>query len=140
MKHRTYNLILKEAGVRDRFGRIYPLNELQKLCDHINQNTAFGKIGTDESDVSGIDVEKISHSITNAIIQDNKLMVTLKVLPTPQGEILLNMLNEYEESFGNGGLLDRDHVMMNGVGRVDDGDTVRNYSLLSINVDTNLKR
>lgn len=140
MKHRTYNVLLKQAGVKDKFGRIYPLNELHKLCDHINQNVVFGKIGTDESDVSGINVETVSHSITNAFIRDNKLMVTLKVLPTPQGEILLNMLNEYEESFGNGGLLDRDHVMMNGVGHVDDDGTVRNYSLLSINVDTNLKR
>jgi hypothetical protein len=67
-------------------------------------------------------------------------MVTLKVLPTPQGKILLDMLNQYEESSGTGGLLNRDHVMMNGVGHVDDDGTVRNYSLLTINVDTDLKR
>jgi hypothetical protein len=139
MKHTTYNVILKEAGVKDRFGRMYPLDELQKLCDHINENTPFGKIGADDAGAAGIELEKVSHSITNAIIKDNKLMVTLKVLPTPQGEILLDKLNNYEERSGNGGLLDRDHVMMNGVGHVDGDGTVKNYSLLSINVKADLE-
>lgn len=91
----TIEVLLKQANVVDRWNRIYPLEELIKLCSIINDTDAprFGEFGASEK--MDVDISRISHSLVSARMDDDKLMVTLKILDTPLGNIVKG-LQEYK--------------------------------------------
>lgn len=125
----TIEVFLKQADVTDRWNRAYPLEELVKLCNSINNSELppFGEFSASQDSL--ISLERVSHSIIAARMDHDKLMVTLKILPTPLGNVL-KQLHETECTISarmrGTGRLDMDE---NGVYRVSD------YSLLTVDID-----
>lgn len=89
MSDKTFELLVKQADTKDQFSRIYPLEELQRICDKLNNKMIFGEL--DPSSELMINVLKVSHSISGARIHDGKLYCTFKILDTPRGNLLAQL-------------------------------------------------
>jgi len=89
MSDKTFELLVKQAETKDQFGRIYPLEELQRICDKLNNKMVFGEL--DPTSELMINVLKVSHSISGARIHDGKLYCTFKILDTPRGNLLAQL-------------------------------------------------
>lgn len=88
-----FEMLLKKANVPDQFGRVYPLEELQKILKEIDSRQVFGVIVSPERDqFEPLNVEAISHVITNARFLGDELFVTVKILESPMGSVLKTAL------------------------------------------------
>jgi hypothetical protein len=121
------NILIKEAGVPDRNGRIYPIDALEQAAitinDRANNNSPMmGEILQEQR--STMDLNKVSHIITSAIVENGKLYVNIKPLKTPMG----NILTQLEE--GNVKL----NFGMRGTGNIDENRVVTNFQIDSIDV------
>ena len=89
--------IFMQADIKNRNGRIYPQEVLEKEVrrynkDQINNNRAYGELGHPEGPT--INLERASHMIT-ALKPDGKNFIgEAKVLSTPMGEIVKNLMDE----------------------------------------------
>ena len=89
--------IFMQADIKNRNGRIYPMEVLQKEVnrynkEHIKEKRAFGELGHPEGPT--INLERASHMIT-ALKPDGKNFIgEAKVLATPMGEIVKNLMDE----------------------------------------------
>lgn len=125
----TIEVLLKQANVPDRWKRIYPLEELVKLCASINdtETLRFGEFGASEK--MDVDILRISHSLVSARMVDDKLMVTLKILDTPLGNIIKG-LQEYKCPIS---------ARMRGTGKVDIDQSgacsVTDFSLITVDIE-----
>jgi len=89
--------IFMQADIKNRNGRIYPMEVLEKEVrrynkDHIQQKRAFGELGHPEGPT--INLERASHMITSLIPDGKNFIGEAKVLSTPMGEIVKNLMNE----------------------------------------------
>ena len=89
--------IFMQADIKNRNGRIYPMEILQKEVkrynkDYINDNRAFGELG--HPDGPTVNLERASHMIT-ALYPDGKNFIgEAKILSTPMGEIVKNLMDD----------------------------------------------
>ena len=89
--------IFLQADVKNRNGRIYPMEILQKEVkrytkEYINERRAFGELGHPEGPT--VNLERASHLIT-ALYPDGKNFIgEAKILKTPMGEIVKNLMDE----------------------------------------------
>ena len=89
--------IFMQADVKNRNGRVYPMEVLQKEVnrynkEYINENRAFGELG--HPDGPTVNLERASHMIT-ALYPDGKNFIgEAKVLSTPMGNIVKNLMDE----------------------------------------------
>ena len=89
--------IFMQADIKNRNGRIYPMEILQKEVkrynkDYINEKRAFGELG--HPDGPTVNLERASHMIT-ALYPDGKNFIgEAKVLSTPMGEIVKNLMDD----------------------------------------------
>ena len=89
--------IFMQADIKNRNGRVYPQEVLEKEVrrynkDQINNNRAYGELGHPEGPT--INLERASHMIT-ALKPDGKNFIgEAKVLSTPMGEIVKNLMDE----------------------------------------------
>ena len=89
--------IFMQADIKNRNGRIYPMEVLEKEVrrytkENIAQKRAFGELGHPEGPT--INLERASHMIT-ALKPDGKNFIgEAKVLATPMGEIVKNLMDE----------------------------------------------
>ena len=89
--------IFMQADIKNRNGRIYPMEILQKEVkrynkDYINEKRAFGELG--HPDGPTVNLERASHMIT-AIYPDGKNLIgEAKILSTPMGEIVKNLMDD----------------------------------------------
>ena len=89
--------IFMQADIKNRNGRIYPMNILEKEVkryskDYIKQNRAFGELG--HPDGPTVNLERASHMIT-ALYPDGKNFIgEAKILSTPMGEIVKNLMDD----------------------------------------------
>ena len=86
--------IFMQADIKNRNGRIYPMEVLEKEVrrynkDHIQQKRAFGELGHPEGPT--INLERASHMITSYTRWKN-FIGEAKVLSTPMGEIVKNLM------------------------------------------------
>ena len=93
------NLKLKgvciEGGVRNANERVYPVNEIAKAVDTINEQikTGHSVLGeVDHPDDLKINLDRVSHMIEKMWMDGPAGMGTLKILPTPMGELVKTML------------------------------------------------
>ena len=93
------NLRLKgvciEGGVRNANERVYPVNEIAKAVDTINEQikTGHSVLGeVDHPDDLKINLDRVSHMIEKMWMDGPAGMGTLKILPTPMGELVKTML------------------------------------------------
>ena len=89
--------IFMQAGIKNKNGRVYPEEILQKEVarynkEFINENRAYGELGHPEGPT--INLERASHMIT-ALYPDGKNFIgEAKILSTPMGEIVKTLMDE----------------------------------------------
>jgi hypothetical protein len=84
-----------EGGVRNANERVYPVQEIAKAVDTINEQikTGHSVLGeVDHPDDLKINLDRVSHMIENMWMDGPAGMGTLKILPTPMGELVKTML------------------------------------------------
>ena len=89
--------IFMQADVKNRNGRVYPLDVLQKEVvkynkNFIQENRAFGELGHPEGPT--VNLERVSHMITSLIPDGKNFIGEAKILAMPMGEIVKNLMNE----------------------------------------------
>ena len=95
--HKTLKLkgVCIEGGVRNANERVYPVNEIAKAVDTINEQikTGHSVLGeVDHPDDLKINLDRVSHMIEKMWMEGPAGMGTLKILPTPMGELVKTML------------------------------------------------
>jgi len=89
--------IFMQADIKNRNGRIYPQQVLEKEVrrynkDQINNNRAYGELGHPEGPT--INLERASHMITKLYPDGKNFIGEAKVLSTPMGKIVENLLDD----------------------------------------------
>jgi hypothetical protein len=83
------------AETKNRNGRSYPVSVLENevnryMKEYVDKNRAFGELGHPESPT--INLERVSHMITNITRNGNVFEGKAKVLDTPMGKIAKNLM------------------------------------------------
>jgi len=86
-----------QADVKNRNGRIYPMNILEKEVSRYNKNfiqkkRAFGELG--HPDGPTVNLERVSHMITELYPDDKNFIGEAKIMDTPYGKIVKNLIDE----------------------------------------------
>ena len=89
--------IFMQADIKNRNGRIYTMNILEKevkryRTDYIKQNRAVGELG--HPDGPTVNLERASHMITNLYPDGKNFIGEAKVLSTPMGEIVKSLMDD----------------------------------------------
>jgi len=83
--------VLQRAGVKNQNGRVYPLDILRREShkyeeNFIKERRALGELDHPESSV--VNLQNVSHNVTEMHWDGENLVGTIEVLPTPNGNIL----------------------------------------------------
>lgn len=88
--------IFMQAEKANRNGRLYRKNVLEKEVsryqDLIKEKRALGELGHPSN--PSINLDKVSHLITNLRFEDNNVIGKAKILDTPMGKIAKNFVEE----------------------------------------------
>ena len=89
--------IFLQSDTKNRNGRIYPKAILQKEAKRytekfINTKRAFGELG--HPDGPTVNLERVSHMIEELQEVDSNFMGRAKILDTPYGKIVKNLIDE----------------------------------------------
>ena len=88
--------IFIEGGVKNANQRVYPVNEIQKAVESINEQIkgGYSVLGeVDHPEGLNINLDRVSHMIENMWCEDAKGLGKLKILPTPMGHLVKTMLD-----------------------------------------------
>ena len=89
--------VFMQSDIKNRNGRMYPEQVLAKEVrrynkEYVSQKRAFGELG--HPDGPTVNLERVSHLITN-LKQDGKNFIgEAKVMDTPYGKIVKNLIDE----------------------------------------------
>ena len=98
-EHDNKNLYMKgifiQGGVKNANERVYPVNEIENAVDTLNKqisegNSVLGEV--DHPDDLKINLDRVSHMITNMWMDGPNGFGKLKILPTPMGQLIKTML------------------------------------------------
>ena len=89
--------IFMQSETKNRNGRIYPKSVLQKeakiyTTEFIKKKRAFGELG--HPDGPTVNLERVSHMIEELEEVDQNFMGRAKILDTPYGKIVKNLIDE----------------------------------------------
>ena len=87
--------IFIEGGVKNANQRVYPVNEIEEAVSNINEQIkgGYSVLGeVDHPDDLKINLDRVSHMITEMWMDGPCGHGKLKVLPTPMGEMVKSML------------------------------------------------
>jgi len=89
--------IFMQADVKNRNGRVYPMDILTKEVtkynkNFIQQNRAFGELG--HPDGPTVNLERVSHMITSLTPDGKNFIGEAKIMETPMGKIVKNLMDE----------------------------------------------
>lgn len=85
-----------EGGVRNANERVYPVNEIAKAVDTVNEQIkkGYSVLGeVDHPDDLKINLDRVSHMIESMWMDGPAGFGKLKILPTPMGNIVKSMLD-----------------------------------------------
>jgi len=125
------NLFMKgifvQGNIKNHNERIYPVSEIRKAVNAINEKlsnrySVWGEL--DHPEELTINLDRVSHMITEMWMDGNNGMGKLKILPTPMGQIVRTLI----ESDGKLGVSSR------GVGNVDDRGEVSDFEIITVDV------
>jgi len=96
-KHAYIEGVMLQTEVKNKNGRIYPKEVMQKEVkrynkEYVDQNRAYGELGHPEGPT--INLERTSHLITSLKEDGNNFVGKAKILSTPMGEIVKNLLDD----------------------------------------------
>ena len=89
--------IFLQADIKNRNGRVYPMDILSKEVSKYNknfirENRAYGELG--HPDGPTVNLERVSH-ITTSLTPDGKNIIgEAKIMDTPMGKIVKNLMDE----------------------------------------------
>jgi len=118
-----------QAGIKNRNGRVYPLQEMITAVNSANivikeNGGIFGELDHPQS--LSINSDRISHAITELRLEGNNVYGKAKILPTPMG-IIAKALIESGVKIG---------VSSRGAGNVSESGDVSGFSLLTVDIVT----
>ena len=113
-------------------GRIYTKEAVENIVEQFNKKTEeekfLGELGYPQDDFTGINIGNISHEVESIHLneEDKTLVGTFKILNTPKGEIVKELLKN------NVGISCRPR----GVGNINENKEVEDFQLLSFDIVT----
>lgn len=87
--------IFIQGDIKNANGRIYPLKEIRRAVDTINEQLASGISicgEVDHPDDLKINLDRVSHCIVNMAMDGPNGVGKLQILPTPMGQLVTTML------------------------------------------------
>ena len=122
--------IFIQGGVKNQNQRVYPVNEISNAVNSLQEkikggNTVLGE--ADHPDDLNINLDRVSHMITNMSMKGNDGIGKLKMLPTPMGNICKTLL----ESGVRLGVSSR------GSGNVDGSGNVSVFEIITVDIVAN---
>ena len=89
--------IFMQADIKNRNGRVYPMEVLDEEVkkynkNFIEQNRAFGELG--HPDGPTVNLERVSHMITSLKPDGKNFIGEAKIMDTPMGKIVQNLMDE----------------------------------------------
>ena len=89
--------IFLQADIKNRNGRIYPMEILEKEVTRynkkfINENRAYGELGHPEGPT--VNLERVSHMVTKLYPDGKNFVGEAKIMETPMGKIVKNIMDE----------------------------------------------
>ena len=89
--------IFMQADIKNRNGRLYPMEVLDEEVkkynkNFIKQNRAFGELG--HPDGPTVNLERVSHMITSLKPDGKDFIGEAKIMDTPMGKIVKNLMDE----------------------------------------------
>ena len=87
--------IFIQGGIRNHNGRVYPVNEIRKAVEQINESIKkdSGVLGEcDHPQELQIHLDRVSHKITEMWMDGGNGYGKLQILPTPCGNIVKTLL------------------------------------------------
>ena len=89
--------VFLQSDLKNRNGRVYPTDILSKEvkrynAEFINKKRAFGELG--HPDGPTVNLERVSHMITDLHPDGNNFMGEAKIMDTPYGKIVKNLIDE----------------------------------------------
>lgn len=125
------NLYMKgiciQGGIRNANQRVYPVNEIGRAVKTLNDQIAGGYsvLGeVDHPDDLKINLDRVSHMITEMWMDGPNGYGKLKILPTPMGQLVKTML-ESGVKLG---------VSSRGSGEVDQNGDVQGFEIITVDV------
>ena len=109
--------VFMQAESKNRNGRVYPIAVMEKELDryqkeYVKTNRAMGELGHPEGPT--VNLERVSHLIKDLRLEKNDVYGKAKVLDTPYGKIVRNLIDEGVKlgvsSRGMGSLKEQDGV------------------------------
>ncbi len=89
--------IFMQADIKNRNGRVYPMEILKNEVGKYNKNfikdkRAFGELGHPEGPT--VNLERVSHMITELHPDGKNFIGEAKIMDTPMGKIVKNLMDE----------------------------------------------
>ena len=89
--------VFMQSNIKNRNGRVYPKEVMKKevnryVKEFVNKDRAFGELG--HPDGPTINLDKVSHTITKLEEDGDNFMGRAKILSTPNGQIVKNLIND----------------------------------------------
>lgn len=119
--------IFVQGGVKNHNQRVYPISEIRSAVDQVNETLRRGESVLGEADHPeelNINIDRVSHMITEMYMEGGNGMGKLKILPTPMGNIVRTLLE-------NGVKLG---VSSRGSGNVNDIGEVSDFEIVTVDV------
>ena len=119
--------IFMQAGIKNRNGRVYPLDEIATAVKNASQRIAetngiFGEL--DHPQTLTINLDRISHVITHLTMEGNNAVGKAKLINTPMGNIAKELIE-------SGVLLG---VSSRGAGAVNESGGVSGYQFVTVDI------
>ncbi len=116
-----------QGGVRNANERVYPVSEIGRAVKTLNDQieTGYSVLGeVDHPEGLNINLDRVSHMITNMWMEENNGYGKMKILPTPMGQLVKTML-ESGVKLG---------VSSRGSGEVNESGDVSGFEIITVDV------
>ena len=89
--------IFMQADIKNRNGRVYPMDVLDKEVkryndEYVDKKRAFGELGHPEGPT--VNLDKVSHMITKLEPDGKNIIGEAKIMDTPNGKIVKTLMDE----------------------------------------------
>ena len=122
--------IFIQGDVRNQNQRVYPVNEITNAVKSIQEKIkdGYSVLGeADHPDDLQVNLDRVSHIVTEMAMNGNDSMGKLRILPTPMGNICKTLLE-------NGVKLG---VSSRGSGNVNEGGNVSEFEIITVDIVAN---
>jgi len=119
--------IIIQGGIRNANQRVYPVDEIGRAVKTLNDQISGGYTPLGEVDHPeglNINIDRVSHMITECWMDGDNGYGKLKILPTPMGQLVKTML-ESGVKLG---------VSSRGSGEVDGSGNVNGFEIITVDV------